>query len=191
MNCVPFLLFLLFSSLEKNDFVSAEPCGSAGTTCTLVCVDDFQCDSKTIDDDVCTLEGVGFSGSFGSTDLDLSGLSMALNGIMANLFDDVKSLVLSLNLSGNVFCQDEHISKRRIFVPVSTDDFSYSGQIYVSSGYNNQYYRSQTYHYTSYMGVTDIVEMFPNLESLDLSNTLKWRLVFLLCKTNILSRSRE
>ena len=178
MNCVPFLLFLLFSSLEKNDFVSAEPCGSAGTTCTLVCVDDFQCDSKTIDDDVCTLEGVGFSGSFGSTDLDLSGLSMALNGIMANLFDDVKSLVLSLNLSGNVFCQDQHTRMRRI----------------VTSSYSKYGYHESHKHslrYTTYMGVADIVETFPNLKSLDLSNTLKWRLVFLLCKMDYLSRSRE
>ena len=189
MSRVAFLLFLLFSSLEKNDFVSAEPCGSAGTTCSLVCVDDFQCDSKTIDDDVCTLEG--FSGSFGSTDLDLSGLFMALNGMMANLFDHVKSLVLSLNLSGNIFCQDEHTSKRRIFASVSSNDQIYSSQNYASSSYNNQYYRSQTYQYTSYMGVTDVVEMFPNLKFLDVSNTLKWRLVFLLCKINILWRSRN
>ena len=100
----------------------------------------------------CSLQDIQLNGTYSSTNMDLSGLSLSLDRIQSNVFDQMKKHILSLDLSGNLFC---------------------SHDFWTNSRKDN--YRS--YHRTSapppsYINSSDIAEQFPSLRILDVSMTL-------------------
>ena len=152
MSRISTTLFIILWSIGDTDpTATSEKCGISGMFCEMdcrqmSCSEDSRYGYWNRDVYVCSLESIDFPGSYNSTNLDLSNISLALNRIGSGVFNELKMHILSLNLSMNVFCRDD----------------------YEPNSQYNWYSDSPAYN-----PVADVLENFPSLRSVDLSSTIR------------------
>ena len=158
------LCFIFFTVEDVTSESKSKSCGAEGVLCDVDCriVDiegrnqysryGYNSYDRYDNYTACFLTGINFNGTYNSTTMDLSGLSLALNRIKSEVFADLKMHILSLDLSGNVFCSSKF-------------------PIQQSVSYRN------SYDTTSYIPIEDIVAKFPSLRTLNVSSILKTKLV--------------